>query len=311
LTGLEREWNAAMSESTDRPTLFCFGLGYSARRLAGHLAADGWRIVGTCRDAEAGDALAADGITAWRFDGGAPAPGIVPALAGATHVLSSVPPDADGDPVLRHHGADLADAGGLVWVGYLSTTGVYGDTGGAVVDETSRLDPTSARGRRRVAAEAAWLALAAEVPVHVFRLAGIYGPGRSVLDRVRAGTARRIDRPGHRFGRIHVDDIARVLRASMAHPEPGAVYNVCDDAPAPPADVVAEAAALLGRPPPPLVPFDEAARTMSPMALGFWRDNRMVDNRRLKEGLGVYLEYPDYKAGLAAILAEEEAAPAL
>ena len=196
---------------------------------------------------------------------------------------------------------------GLAWAGYLSTTGVYGDTGGARVDETAAVNPTSERGRRRAEAEDGWLDLwrAAGVPVHVFRLSGIYGPGRSALGAVRAGTARRIDKPGHLFARIHVDDIAVVLRASMARPDPGAVYNVCDDQPAPAADVVAFACEILGVDAPPLVPFRQAARDMSPMALSFWRDNRRVDNTRIKRELGVRLNFPDYRAGLRAVLAAE------
>jgi nucleoside-diphosphate-sugar epimerase len=299
-----------MPGPVDPKTLFCFGLGYSARRLALDLAADGWRIIGTCRSAEACEALTADGFEVHRFDGEAPTPEIAQALARATHVLISIPPDADGDPALRHHGTNIKAAPGVTWVGYLSTTGVYGDTGGAMVDEDSPLAPTSPRSEHRVAAEAAWRALAPSVPVHVFRLAGIYGPGRSMLDRLRAGTAQRILKPGHLFGRIHVDDIVQVLKASMARPDPGAVYNVCDDVPAAPADVVAKAAALLERMAPRLVPFDDAAKTMSPMALSFWRDNRTVDNRRIKESLGVDLLYPDFKEGLTAVLAEEKDGPA-
>jgi nucleoside-diphosphate-sugar epimerase len=191
----------------------------------------------------------------------------------------------------------------LAWVGYLSTTGVYGDRDGGWVDETSELRPSGARGRRRVAAETAWLDLWRDrgVPVHIFRLAGIYGPGRSPFDALRAGTAKRIVKPGQVFSRIHVDDLASVLLSSIARPRPGAVYNVCDDEPASPADVVAHAAQLLGAPPPPLVSFDEAA--LSPMARSFYADNKRVSNALIKTELGVRLRYPDYRAGLAAILA--------
>jgi nucleoside-diphosphate-sugar epimerase len=287
--------------------LFCFGLGYSARVLADGLRADGWTVAGTCRDDGARAALEAAGLEGSLFDRARPLPDPARTLAGATHILSSVPPDGDGDPVLDCHGTHIAAVPGLSWVGYLSTTGVYGDTGGARVDEGAARDPTSARGRRRVEAEDAWLALWRDlgVPVHLFRLAGIYGPGRSVLDRVRAGTAQRILNPGQVFSRIHVDDIAAVVGASMARPRPGAVYNVCDDDPAAPADVVAHACGLLGMPPPPEVSFENAAPAMSPMALSFWRDNRRVDNRRIKDELAVTLAYPDYKSGLAAILAAE------
>lgn len=289
--------------TAERSRLFCFGLGYSATVLARRLLAQGWSVAGTCQSEAKRRDLAAQGIEAHVFDGGRPL--AAAALAGATHLLSSVPPAETGDPVLGALGGILVGAAEWRWAGYLSTTGVYGDTGGAVVDEGAPLAPTSARGRRRVAAEAAWLALHAEhrLPVHVFRLAGIYGPGRSALDRVRDGTARRVVKPGHAFGRIHVEDIAGVLIASMARPDPGAVYNVCDDEPAPPADVIEFACRLLDRPPPPPMAFEEAAKTMSPMALSFWRDNRRIDNGRLKRDLGVRLAFPTYREGLRAILA--------
>jgi nucleoside-diphosphate-sugar epimerase len=215
-----------------------------------------------------------------------------------------VPPDAEGDPVLAEHAHDIAARRGLRWLGYLSTTGVYGDRRGGRVDEDSALAPSGERGRRRVAAEAGWLDLhrRRSVPVHIFRLAGIYGPGRSALDTVRQGRAQRIDKPGQVFSRIHVADLAAVLRASMARPDPGAIYNVCDDDPAPPEAVIAHACALLGVEPPPLVPFDTA--DLSPMARSFYDDNKRVSNRRLKEVLGVTLAYPSYKDGLQALLSE-------
>ena len=260
-------------------------------------------VSGTCRSGEKRAMLAADGVRAYLFDRNQPpidAPGM---LDGVTHVLSSVPPDRLGDPVLDTHGSPIAATPGLRWIGYLSTTGVYGDTGGAMVDETAPLRPTSERGLRRVEAERRWLELAERHgrPVHIFRLAGIYGPGRSVIEQVLRGEGRRIDKPGHLFSRIHVDDIAAVLRASIGHPAPGQIYNVCDDEPAAPADVVAYACGLLGIEPPPSVPFDRAASELSPMALSFWRDNRRVDNTRMKRELGVELCYPNYRAGLAAI----------
>ena len=290
-----------------QPRLFCFGLGYAARVLAAALMGEGWTVAGTCRDEAARADLAADGIDAFLFDRDRPLDDAAAALGGATHLLSSVPPDADGDPVLARHAGAVAAVEGLAWAGYLSSTGVYGDTGGAAVDESAAVNPTSEHGRRRAAAEGGWLDLrrAAGVPVHVFRLSGIYGPGRSALGAVRAGQARRIDKPGHLFARIHVDDIAAVLRASMARPDPGAVYNVCDDEPAPAADVVAFACEILGVDAPPLVPFHQAAKEMSPMALSFWRDNRRVDNSRIKGELGVRLKFPDYRAGLRAVLAAQ------
>jgi nucleoside-diphosphate-sugar epimerase len=285
------------------PRLFCFGLGYSALVLARRLRADGWEIAGTCRGAETQAALAAEGIAAHRFDRGLPLKNPAAALAGATHLLSSVPHDGEGDPVLDHHGATLAEwAASIAWAGYLSTTGVYGDRGGGWVDESSELRPTGERGRRRVAAEAGWLALWRRhaLPVHIFRLAGIYGQGRSALDAVRRGEAKRIAKPGQVFSRIHVEDIAAALAASMARPNPGAVYNLCDDDPAPPQEVVAYACRLLGVAPPPLVPFAEAG--LSAMARSFYDDNKRVDNTRLKRELGVALKYPSYREGLAGLL---------
>jgi nucleoside-diphosphate-sugar epimerase len=287
--------------------LFCFGLGYSALALARRLAASGWRVSGTCRSAEKAALLREAGLSAVLFDRDRPLEAT--ALHGVTHLLVSVPPDASGDPVLAVHGRDIAAKLGLFWLGYLSTTGVYGDRGGGWVDETAQLHPTGERGRRRAVAEQGWLELWRDrgVPVHIFRLAGIYGPGRSAFDALRAGTARRIDKPGQVFSRIHVEDIATVLEASMARPRPGAAYNLSDDDPAPPAEVTLHACRLLGRDPPPLVPFAEAEKEMSAMARSFWDDNRRVSNRRIKEELGVALRYPDYKSGLAAILAAESA----
>ncbi len=288
------------------PFLFCFGLGYSATVLAHRLCAEGWGVAGTSRREDSQPR--GDGMAVFPFARDRPleAAGAA-ALGRATHILVSIPPDASGDPVLDGCGEAIARSSCAGWVGYLSTTGVYGDTGGAPVNEESPLAPSSSRSRWRAAAEQAWLAFGAEhrIAIQIFRLAGIYGPGRSVLDRLRAGEAQRIDRPGHRFGRIHVDDIATVLRASIARPRAGAIYNVADDEPAEPEKVVACAAALLGLPPPPLVPFAEAAKGMSPMALSFWQDNRVVVSRRIRDELGVQLAYPTYRDGLKAILAAE------
>jgi nucleoside-diphosphate-sugar epimerase len=294
-----------MPDDAPSHRLFCFGLGYSARRLAERCRARGWQVAGTTRDQDTAEGLRTAGFEMFLFDRDRPLDDPAEALAGTTHLLSSVPPDPEGDGVLDHHGAQIAACDDLRWLGYLSTTGVYGDRDGGWVDEDSALTPTGERGRRRVAAEGAWLALVRDhgLPVQVFRLAGIYGPGRSALDAVRRGTAKRIHKPGQVFSRIHVDDIARVLEASMARPNPGRAYNLCDDEAAPPADVIAHACKLLDRPPPPLVPFDEAE--LSPMARSFYRDNRRVANRRIKEELGVDLAYPNYRAGLEALLAAE------
>jgi nucleoside-diphosphate-sugar epimerase len=280
--------------------LFCYGFGYSAAALARLLRADGWQVAGTTRDGEKAEALHTQGIAAFPFDGSAPlGPG---ALDGASHVLVSVPPDGAGDPVLRLERAAIVAARPR-WIGYLSTTGVYGNRDGAKVDEGSALKPTSERARRRVQAELDWLRFgeANGLCVQVFRLAGIYGPGRCVLDDLRAGTAKHIDKPGHVFSRIHVDDIARVLAASIARPRAGAVYNVCDDEPAEPRAVVEYAASKLGVAPPPLVPFDPAA--LSDMARSFWADHKRVDNSLIKRELGVSLACPDFRRGLDAVLA--------
>ena len=282
------------------PRLFCFGLGYSAAALAARLAAEGYRLAGTCRSEARRTTLRAAGIDAYLFDRGRPLDAAA-ALAGTTHLLSSVPPDDAGDPVLDQHAADIAGLGGLAWVGYLSTTGVYGDRQGGWVDEDAPLTPATERGRRRVDAERQWLRLfdAHGLPVHRFRLAGIYGPGRSQLDAIKAGTAQRIDKPGQVFSRIHVDDIAAVLAASIARPNPGAAYNVCDDEPAPPAEVVAFACDLLGLAPPPLVSFAEAR--LSAMGRSFFAESKRVSNARIKHELGVQLRYPTYREGLAAL----------
>jgi hypothetical protein len=283
--------------------LFCFGLGYSALVLARRLAASGWAVTGTCRSLSKAALLREEGFSAILF--GRERPIATEALREITHILVSVPPDAQGDAVLARHGDDIAAMPGLGWLAYLSTTGVYGDRGGGWVDETAALQPTGERGRRRVAAEQGWLGLWQDrgVPVHIFRLAGIYGPRRSPFGALRAGTAKRIDKPGQVFSRIHVEDLASVLIASIERPHPGAVYNVCDDDPAPPEAVVAYAAGLLGMAAPPLVPLDAAG--LSPMASSFYDDNKRVSNRLIKTGLGVSLRYPDFRAGLPAILADE------
>lgn len=281
------------------PRLFCLGFGYSASALTRRLAAKGWSIAGTARTAESAESLRAQGIEA------CPVPPVDPDrdLAGASHVLVSIPPDESGDPGFGLYGAAIARMPGLAWLGYLSTTGVYGDRQGGWVDEDSALEPTGERGRRRVAAERAWLDLydRHDVPVHVFRLAGIYGPGRSALNTVKSGRAQRVVKPGQVFSRIHVEDIASVLAASIARPRPGAVYNVCDDDPAPPDVVIAHACQLLGVAPPPPVPFEEAE--LSAMARSFYADSKRVSNRRIKDELGVRLAYPGYRDGLAALAA--------
>jgi nucleoside-diphosphate-sugar epimerase len=285
--------------------LFCFGLGYCALHLARRLRADGWDISGTARTVAGADAIAHEGFAPLVFDGTSPGVGIREALQGATHVLVSVPPDDGGDPVLQHHAADIAAAPALGWIGYLSTVGVYGNRDGAWVDEDSPTNPSSERSRRRVAAEEAWRAFGdrEHKRVQIFRLAGIYGPGRSAIDRLRAGTAQRIIKPGQVFNRIHVDDIARVLYAAMTLRGMHDVYNVADDEPAPPQDVIAYAAQLLQVPPPPEIAIEEAK--LSLMAKSFYVENKRISNARLRADLAVDLEFPSYREGLRAILARE------
>lgn len=296
--------------------LFVFGLGYSATALVRRLNdADRWTIAGTSRSDEGVATLAQAGIDAHRFASDAPLNDAgLGALASATHILSSVPPDENGDPVLRLHGPAIA-ASGAIWIGYLSTTGVYGDTGGDWVDESAPVQPSGPRGERRAAAEKDWCALGGgpsqshQAPVHIFRIAGIYGPGRNALAQLRAGTARRTDKPGHIFSRIHVEDIATVLEASIAAPHPGAIYNVCDDEPAPPQDVVSHAAELMGVAPPPEQDYEVA--DLSPMARTFYQDNRRVRNERIKTELGVRLAFPSYREGLLALLAVDGGRPSV
>jgi nucleoside-diphosphate-sugar epimerase len=282
--------------------LFCFGLGYTALALARALMAEGWEVAGTTREPDKQVRLQNEGIAVYRFDRAEPLPEAADALAGTTHVLSSIAPDEDGDPVLGRHAADLLGQPSIVWAGYLGTTGVYGDRAGEWVSEADPVAPTLPRTVRRVRAEGHWLA--SGLPVHLFRLAGIYGPGpgRSALAAVREGNARRIVKPGQVFCRIHVDDIVQVLRASIGRPNPGAIYNVADDEPAPPQDVVTYACTLLGVEPPPELPFESA--TLSPMARSFYSDSRRVSNERIRHELGVELRYPSYREGLRALLSE-------
>jgi nucleoside-diphosphate-sugar epimerase len=281
--------------------LFCFGFGYTAETLAHHLSARIIALAGTSTSV-AGDASPL-GARLAAFQGDTASGEVRDLLAGTTHLLVSIPPDLEGDPVLRHFRDDLAALPDLQWIGYLSTVGVYGDWQGQWVDETSPTRPKAERTLRRVQAEQAWLefAHAAQRRVQIFRLSGIYGPGRSVIDSLRAETARRIVKPGQVFNRIHVDDIARVLTAAIDRPAVHDLYNVSDDEPAPPGDVVAYAAGLLGLPVPPEIPFDAAGLTG--MAASFWAESKRVSNARMKADLGVELLYPTYREGLRALAA--------
>jgi nucleoside-diphosphate-sugar epimerase len=277
-------------------TLLSFGHGYSARALAALLVPKGWRVIGTTRSAARADEIARSGVEPLVW----PGTDLGPALDAAQALLVSAAPGPKGDPLLAAERDRIAGAASrLDWVGYLSTTGVYGDHGGDWVEEDTPLAPSTERGRARVAAEAAWRAIPG-MPLHIFRLAGIYGPGRGPFAKVRDGTARRIVKPGQVFSRIHVEDIAQVLEASLRDPRPGAVYNLCDDDPAPPEDVIAHAAELLGLPVPPAEDF--ATAEMTPMARSFYAESKKVRNDRIKSDLGVELKYPDYRSGLKAML---------
>jgi nucleoside-diphosphate-sugar epimerase len=280
--------------------LFIFGLGYSGLEIARLARAAGWSVVGTVTSTDKANRLAIEGIEAHLFDGSASLAAHL--LEGASHVLCTIAPDAAGDPALRTSAARLH---GSRWLGYLSTTGVYGDHDGGWVDETTPPRPDQPRSLSRLAAERAWQALGATV----FRLPGIYGPGRSALDRVKAGTARRIDKPGQVFSRVHVADIAAAVLAAMTQPSPGAIYNVADDLPASNNEVIAYACELLGLSVPPAIPWDEAAQTMTPMARSFYAENRRVRNDRVKKELGLTLRYPTYREGLRAIAASRSSVP--
>ena len=275
-----------------------FGHGYSAGALSSILRRQGWAIFGTTRSADNANRVRDTDATPLIW----PDQPITAELDQVSHLLISAGPGADGDPVLeaiRNEIAARRDQ--FEWVGYLSTTGVYGDHQGGWVDENTPLSPSTKRGQLRVAAEADWQSM--DLPLHIFRLAGIYGPGRGPFAKVRNGTARRIIKSGQVFSRIHVDDIAQVLAASIARPNPGAIYNLCDDDPAPPQDVIAYAAELLGLPVPPALAFEDA--DMTAMARSFYAESKKVRNDRIKDELGVTLRYPDYRAGLQALLAQD------
>jgi len=277
--------------------LLIFGFGFTGAALAKRLQPQGWTVSGTSRRPEQRAALSAQGIEG--IDPGDSAQLSVAART-ADAVLIAAPPSADGCPGWAAlNGAHLEQT--RPWIGYLSTTGVYGDRGGRWVFETTPVAPLSPEAHRRVAAETAWMGLASACPVSVFRLPGIYGAGRSALDRVRTGEARSVIKPGHVFSRIHVDDLAAGLEASIARPDRAGVYNLCDDEPAPPADVNACAAELLGLSPPPQAPFEPEA--LSPMARRFWAESKRVSNAKAKAALGWRPSYPTYREGLRAVLA--------
>jgi len=281
--------------------LLVFGLGFCGRAAARCACEAGMNVTATRRNAAS---AGPDDVQMVSFDEAGPA------IASATHLLVTAPPREDGDPVLARYGAAIRTAPHLTWIGYLSTTGVYGDRGGGWVEETTTPAPSAARSVRRLQAELAWRDAAAGRPLDLIRLAGIYGPGRSALDEVRSLRARRVIRPGHAFGRIHVDDIAAGIMAAIASPPEGTrVLNFSDDVPAESALVIEEAARLLGVAPPPAVPFDVAYAGMSEMARSFWAENRRVGNARTKAALGLTWRYPSYKEGLRAVLESEGSPP--
>lgn len=285
--------------------LFAFGLGFSARALAPLLASQGWEIAGTAREEPKIGQLRREGFEATRFAGDKSNSELPKLLQGTTHLLHSVPPGDEGDPVLASYRDEIAKLKTLEWIGYLSTVGVYGDQQGNWVSEETVPKPNSARTEARVVAEQDWLDFGEKigVPVQVFRLAGIYGPGRSVFDKLKAGTARRINKDGQVFSRVHVDDIARVLEASIAKPRAGAIYNVADDEPAAPGDVVAHAAQMIGVAPPPEIAFEDA--DLTPLARSFYQGSRKIGNALIKSELGVELRYPTFREGLRSLMPKE------
>jgi nucleoside-diphosphate-sugar epimerase len=286
--------------------LFAFGLGYSALHLARSYRDRFASVAGTVTTPEKARALREQGIKAYLFTPDELDVDVGVALAQADVLLVSIPPEADGDPVLARFAQAVAAAPDLRWIGYLSTIGVYGDHGGAWVDESTPPQPASRHSRERLAAEEAWLALGRRSgkSVHIFRLAGIYGPGRNALRSLADGTAKRVVKPGQVFNRIHVDDIAGALMASIEHPRPGAIYNLADDEPAPAQDVVAYAARLAGVEPPPEMPFEEAQ--LSPLAASFYGESKRVSNALLKRELRWAPRRPTYREGLWALRAAGE-----
>lgn len=279
-------------------SLFCFGYGYSCSWLGHALLTQGdWSVAGTTRDSEKKITMRESGIKPFLFDSEHAIPDPLYILSDITHLLISTPPSDAGDPAFLSHAQDIIRLPNLEWVGYLSTTGAYGDRDGGWVDENATPRPTTRRGSRRLKAEEQWLSLLEHnVPVHIFRLAGIYGPGRSALDSIRSGVARRINKPGHAFSRIHVEDIVQVLVASMEKPSAGALYNVCDDEPAPSHEVIDYACDLLGIDSPPLIDFDSV--DLAPITRSFYADNKRVKNDKIKSELNVSLKYPNYRIGL-------------
>jgi len=286
-------------------SLFCFGYGYTSDYLGHALLEQGWNVAGTTRDTQKKQELSRRNIKTYLFDYEMPLYDPLQILEQVTHILISTPPGTEGDPTFLIHGEDLSYLPNLKWIGYLSTTGVYGNRNGEWVDEQSEREPSSQRGSRRVLAENQWIEAMMDksLPLHIFRLSGIYGPGRSALDSVRAGTARCIHKPGHAFSRIHVEDIIQVLLASMKNPMPGQIYNLADDMPASSSEIITYACQLLNRTPPPQIPYEQA--DLAPITRSFYEDNKRISNTKIKDALGIDLIYPTYKEGLKACLDAE------
>ena len=287
-------------------SLFCFGYGYTCDYLGHELMMTGnWSISGTTRDLERKEVLKQRGIKAHIFDYQSPLLNPSSTLENVTHILISTPPNDNGDPTYLIHDEDIAELKNLKWIGYLSATSIYGDRQGGWVSEQNNPSPSSQRGSRRLKAERQWQELAEEhnLPLHIFRLSGIYGPGRSAIDSVRAGVARRIEKPGHAFNRIHVEDIVQTLITSMNNPMAGNIYNLSDDEAAPSHEVIAYACKLLGMKPPPVIPYEEA--DLAPITRSFYSDNKRIENDKIKEQLGIKLKYPNHRLGLQACLEAE------
>jgi len=292
----------------DPKKLFCFGYGYVAERLVQELQSlnEGWSFVVTTREREKLMTIRESGIKAYLFSDEMPFNDPIFALEGVTHILISTPPNHGGDIVFQAHARDILKMPTVEWIGYLSSTSVYGNRDGDWVTEQSDVNPTSERGSKRARAETQWLKMRriAGIPINIFRLAGIYGVGRSAIETVMAGQSKRVFKDGHAFNRIHVDDIVQVLIASMDHPSPGDIYNLADDNPAPSHELIKYACELLGQDVPPLVPYNED--DLSPMARSFYKDNKRISNDKIKTKLDVTLKYPDYKSGLDDIVTHYE-----
>jgi len=292
------------SPTQSKKTLLCFGYGYVAETLSETLRLKDWTIIGTTTDSDKAEEMRQNGIKPIIFDHNHPISAPFETLKDITHILISIPPNERGDLVYDLHREDIVDMKNLEWMGYLSTTGIYGNRDGTWVSETSEPAPTSRRGSLRHMAEKQWQSLEDECPLHIFRLSGIYGPGRSALNSVRNYEPKRIDKPGHAFNRIHIADIVQTLVASINQPKPSEVYNLADDAPVPSHEVIAYACTILGVNVPPLTSFEDA--DLAPIVKSFYKDNKRVRNSKIKSDLGVKLFYPNYKTGLDACYEAEK-----